>query len=557
MDTKEFFLIGSDEDSIAKLQVSTKDTLDGLTLDLAVRFAVSSPKSISFHSHDARLESIETIVRQGGKIGIKVDGQPIRAPNSPQCLPFFGNYLEIYPDHMGNHDRLFAKYGSVIKTVTMGTTVYLTNDPRVSEAVLSESEFFTKTVSAPSHPLYFMRDNTALFMSDTSSPAFALAHKFIPPSMSPKAVKRYTGNMQHAIEECFGVFDELDRRNQNFHVYQYMFKLAGQIIYRIVLGLDVGHFETVDTQAHEIVQLLGEYMHLMKKSSLRPQWFSYLPFGDHRRLAKVKERAWALVDEAAENAATEGKGEDLPIQEAALRSTCIADYLKRAVDDEGNKLPREYRLTNIVALIGAGFVTSSSLLSWLIYALTHYPGNQERLLQELIDNGAAVDKVWSYDEVSALPFLDCFVKETQRMHNPSFQTARNAKKDVIVPGGWRIPAGAIVIPTFPSIHKNKDHWDNPERFDPDRWADPAANKTRHRMAFTPFAAGPRGCIGFNVAKLEVKLALANLVYRYHFEDASKEPMQYDPEFLVIRPTNCYARARKRTSWPKKATEQDI
>jgi cytochrome P450 len=104
-----------------------------------------------------------------------------------------------------------------------------------------------------------------------------------------------------------------------------------------------------------------------------------------------------------------------------------------------------------------------------------------------------------------------------------------------------------VIPTFPSIHRHKDHWENPDRFDPDRWA--AGGQGRHRLAYTPFAAGPRGCIGFNVAKLEAKLALAKLVYRYHFEDATTEPMQYDPEFLVIRPLNCYVRARKRTSWP--------
>lgn len=199
-------------------------------------------------------------------------------------------------------------------------------------------------------------------------------------------------------------------------------------------------------------------------------------------------------------------------------------------------------------LIAGGFVTSSSLLSWLLYALTKYPGHQERLVQELVDHGGAADKVWSYDEIHAMAFLDRFVQETHRLHNPSFQTARNTKRDVVVPGGWQIPAGTVVIPTFPAIHRHKDHWENPERFDPDRWA--AGSQGRHRLAFTPFAAGPRGCVGFNVAKLEAKLALALLIYRYHFEDASTEPMQYDPEFLVIRPLNCYVRARRRTSWPQ-------
>jgi hypothetical protein len=158
-------------------------------------------------------------------------------------------------------------------------------------------------------------------------------------------VRQYTGNMQQAIEESFSVFDELDEKNQAFHVYQYMFKVAGQIIYRIVLGLDVRHFDTIDTPAHEIIHLLGEYMSLMKKTSLSPQWYQYLPYGNHRRLAEVKKRAWALVDEAIDNAAVGGGGKDAPIHEAALNSTCIADYLKRAVDENGQKLPPEYRLT--------------------------------------------------------------------------------------------------------------------------------------------------------------------------------------------------------------------
>lgn len=41
----------------------------------------------------------------------------------------------------------------------------------------------------------------------------------------------------------------------------------------------------------------------------------------------------------------------------------------------------------LVVATGAGFTTTSSLLSWLIYGLVTYPGVQERLLQELIDNG--------------------------------------------------------------------------------------------------------------------------------------------------------------------------
>jgi cytochrome P450 len=88
-------------------------------------------------------------------------------------------------------------------------------------------------------------------------------------------------------------------------------------------------------------------------------------------------------------------------------------YLARATDERGCKLRPEYILSNTLALVWAGFVTSSAFLSWLIYSLVTYPGQQDRLLQELINHGATLDKKWRYDEIQAMPFLDAFVKETQ------------------------------------------------------------------------------------------------------------------------------------------------
>lgn len=132
-----------------------------------------------------------------------------------------------------------------------------------------------------------------------------------------------------------------------------------------------------------------------------------------------------------------GTTDDLPIQTAALHASCLVDYLARATDERGCKLRHEYILSNTLALVGAGFVTSSSFLAWLIYSLVTYPGQQDRLLQELVNHGATLDKNWSYDEIQAMPFLDAFVKETQRMHSPSFQPARNVKRDVVLPADGR------------------------------------------------------------------------------------------------------------------------
>ena len=136
-----------------------------------------------------------------------------------------------------------------------------------------------------------------------------------------------------------------------------------------------------------------------------------------------------------------------------------------------------------------------------------------------------------------------------RLHNPSFQPGRVTKVDCIIPGGYEIPEGAALIIALYAIHANPDIWDNPSRFDPDRW-DRDDSKKRPKCSYIPFATGPRSCIGFNSALGEVKVVLPSLVYRYESTREGENSIEYDPQYQLIRPTNFYIRARRRTEWPK-------
>jgi cytochrome P450 len=180
-----------------------------------------------------------------------------------------------------------------------------------------------------------------------------------------------------------------------------------------------------------------------------------------------------------------------------------------------------------------------------------YEGTQERLLQELIDHDWDADTQVTADLTNELPYLDKFIKETQRRHNPSYQPARTAKVDMILPGGYKLPKDSVVIPALHHIHNNSKIWDNPAHFDPDRW-DTDRVKNRPQGSYVPFATGPRMCIGFNFALQEIKVFLPKLVYRYKFTLAQDGPIEYDPYFQLIRPNNLYVRAERRVKWPPKS-----
>ncbi|KAF4544366.1 Cytochrome P450 4F8 [Lasiodiplodia hormozganensis] len=549
--SNQFYLWGEDASTAIDVEVDLQENLDSFRHTIAGQFAIVEPSGIDFLAPEGHsLASPSEIVDTPGPIAISIDGKKVREAPAPKGLPFVGNYYEIFPDHLGNHQRLFDHYGAVFKTTNMGRTTYHTNDPEIATIVFSESDFFTKLITTE-HPLYGIKQPTAgIFLGDTDTEDWRVAHKFLPPAFGPKAVRHYAPTMQRTVEKAFDVFDELDKNGEAWNVYQHMLKLGSEAVGKLVLGMDFGHFESVDAPIHRMVLCIAESLELNKKVTSMGDWYAALPFGDPKRLRNLQGEMERMLDEVIAQCAAGGT-EDLELQEAALKATCVIDYAVRAVDSKGERLPKKNLTGALVVATGAGFTTTSSLLSWLIYGLVTYDGMQERLLQELVDAGIDEDTQWDADTVDKLPFLVNYIKEMQRRHNPSFQPARTAKVDLVLPGGYKIPKGAVVVPALHHIHNNPKLWDNPAKFDPDRWETESV-KNRHRGTYLPFATGPRGCIGFNFALQEVRIFLPKLVYRYHFTKVGDDAVEYDPMFQLIRPVNLYVRAERRQKWPPRS-----
>lgn len=549
-----FYLVGDDVSTAQSLDVDARWKFEDLQRAVGGVFHVAQPTGISFHSDSNEpLTTVADVLTAASAptapVGLRIDGNAVQSPQGPPGLPLVGSFYEIFPDHLGNHYRLFRKYGPVIKTTNMGKTIYLTDDPAVAAVCLAESAYMTKKINSD-HPLWGVKDNTAIFLGDTETENWRLAHKYLPPSMGPKAVRHYTGLMQACARKSLPVFDELDARDEAWNVYQYMLKLASQTVGSFSLSKDFGHFDSIDSPLHPIVTNIASLLSLNKKITARGEWYRHLPFGDPARLRHVQHTIYSLLQEQIDAVAAESRSADAPMADAALSATCAVDYLLHAVDDKGERFPPGLILANVLVVTGAGFTTTSALLSWLIYCLVTYEGTQDRLYQELVEyaivgpNGERNQTTWTPELAHSLPYMDKFVKETQRLHNASFQPGRTSKTDVVLPGGYRLPPDSVIVPALYAIHTNPKIWRDPFRFDPDRW-DTDEVKNRHRCAYVPFATGPRGCIGFNFALLEVKILLGELLSRYEFVREGQEAIDYDPEFQLIRPLNFYVRAKRR------------
>lgn len=264
-----------------------------------------------------------------------------------------GNFFEVFPDHLGNHQRLFDHYGPLFKTTNMGRTFYHSNDPEIAAIAFAESDFFTKKINE-SHPLFGIKQPQAgVFLGDTDTPEWRVTHKFLPPALGPKAVRHYAPTMQQTIEEAYKVFDHFDEQGQSFNAYIYMLKLGSQAVAKLTLGIDLEHFSSPNAPVHEIVRLIAETLTLNKKVTSWGSWYASLPFGDPKALKTKQKRMEDIIIKAVEDAERGGTS-DLPLQDAALTAKNMVDYALRATDNKGEKLPLTSMAHALVVATGAG-----------------------------------------------------------------------------------------------------------------------------------------------------------------------------------------------------------
>ncbi|KAI1826870.1 cytochrome P450 monooxygenase [Xylaria intraflava] len=544
----EFLLAGDALDRHISIPLSASTTFRALKQAVADKFNVIDPSVLSFSTEGGSCEDVASLLRLGKPISVLVNGRAVSDPPGPKGLPLIGSHMEIYPDHLGNHQRLFQAYGPIFRTTIMGRTVYHTNDPEITSHIFKESAFFSKEINE-SHPLYGVKDSHAgVFLTSTHTDAWKEVQKFMVPSMRTEAIDKYSPTVLAITRSTFSVFDELESQKEAWNAYDYMLKLSSQIAGKLFIDADFGHFEAADSPIHATVDGIVRLVALNKKLMTWGDWYAWLPFGDPKRLRDTWKEVGERVAKHIAKAEV-GKG-DVPLQEAALKTNNLADYLIRAVDNKGNKLPAESRNPALMVFMTAGLTSTSSILCWLLYGLAVYEDCQAVILQELVDQGMTDDTAMSGEFLERLSFLDKYIKEIHRHHTSTFQPARTARKDLVLPNGMQLRKGAVVISEVHHLHHNDRVWENPTRFEPGRW-DTEQVKSRHSAAYIPFAMGPRMCIASKFVNRELKIVLAQLVFRYEFIRHDAGTIEYDPAFPTIRPKNLYMKTQKRTSWPSR------
>jgi cytochrome P450 len=181
----------------------------------------------------------------------------------------------------------------------------------------------------------------------------------------------------------------------------------------------------------------------------------------------------------------------------------VLSLLLQATDEEGRPMTDRELRDELVTVIGAGHETTATGLAWAFERLLRNPSALDRLERSLPEGD---------------DYLEATIKETLRMRPVITDAARRLTREIEL-AGYRIPAGAIVMPAIAALHFREDIYPQPEEFRPERFLDGAPES----YAWIPFGGGVRRCIGASFAQFEMGVIIRAILERAELRAADPAP----------------------------------
>ncbi len=282
-------------------------------------------------------------------------------------------------------------------------------------------------------------------------------------------------------------------RDQPFALRERMQDITLEVMLRLVFGIrDAERLQRLRVLIPKLVDLAGSIGLLMLPPRVRV-WahespvlrrMSFLPT---TRLLNAREAVdTILFDEIARRRARPVPG-----------ATDVLSRLLDARDEDGQPMTDQELRDELITMLEAGHETTATGLAWTFERLVRTPEVLRTLRGEL-DSGR--------DDT----YLDAVIKEALRSRPVVYEVPRLLDAPVRL-AGYEIPAGWYAAPLISLIHRDPDAFPEPDEFRPERFLEPDA--ARAQKAWMPFGGGRRYCVGAQLALLEMRVIIRELLRR--------------------------------------------
>ena len=220
--------------------------------------------------------------------------------------------------------------------------------------------------------------------------------------------------------------------------------------------------------------------------------------------------------------------EEIPARRAH-RDNDLFSALCHATTEDGERFSDDDVVNHMIFLMMAAHDTTTITLTSLFYQLARNPDWQQRLRAESLALGKAE---LDYGDLESLPGIGLAMKEALRLCAPVPSLPRRTVRDVEYQG-YYIPKDTFVTVAPYFTHYMEEYWPDPERFDPERFADGRREDKVHPYAWVPFGGGAHKCIGLHFAEMQVKAILHQVLCRWRWSVPAGYEMPVDTTSLPV------------------------
>ncbi|XP_067852585.1 cytochrome P450 26B1-like [Heptranchias perlo] len=419
-------------------------------------------------------------------------------PPGSMGLPFVGETFHWLLQGSDFHASRRQQHGNVFKTHLLGRPVVrVTGAENLRRLLLEEHNLVS--VNWP-------RSAQAILGSTSLANSIGDIHrhrrKVYARVFSHSALESYLPRIKQVVAKTVR---DWNARECPVTVYPESKKLTFRIAVAVLLGSSLGEQELTD--------LFTIFEELSKNIFSLPL---DVPGSGYRKGIRARDRLHQYFEKAIEDML-----QSSPCKE---HSNALRILIKSS-KEHGMEMSMQELKEALVELMFAAYATTASASTSLILQLMKNPAVLAKLRMDLQTNGfwpesATRENLLRFIDITHLQYLDGVVKEVLRLLPPVSGGYRVALQTFEL-GGFQIPKGWSVMYSIQDTHDTAPIFQDPEIFNPDRFAKDQMKGKNVRFQYLPFGGGVRRCLGKELAKLILKVLAIELASVSHWELATK------------------------------------
>ena len=411
-----------------------------------------------------------------------------RLPTAVQSLMLWGGIDKFL-------ERCRRRYGPVFtaRIAPMGTLVYVT-DPAAIRRIFTGDTSVLHAGEANGTVLAKVMGRHSVLILDGDD--HLRQRKRMLPPFHGESVRRYGEVIEEVTREEVARWPV----GRELQLHAPMHRITLEVIMRAVIGVED------EGRLAELRRLLPRLVNLNAVLLMAWVWPRLNAVGPWRRFEKLQQTVDALLYDEIRRRRSD------PTLEGR---TDILSLLIRGSDGEEPMTDEELR-DQLVTLLLAGHETTATGLAWAFERLLRHAEALQRLTAEI----AAGEDL----------YLDAVVKETLRVRPVIFDVARKLKAPVEV-SGYRVPAGATLMPAIGIVQRSCASWEHPRRFRPERFLDGQPDP----YTWIPFGGGTRRCLGAAFATFEMKTVLRTVLAELELRADRPQPERVKMRHITLVP----------------------